>query len=82
LTVLAHESMHLRGIKDEAEAHCYAMQLVPLLAEHLMADDADGRLLARIEFTRSYPRMPPAYRSSQCVPGGTLDLRLAGPWPA
>jgi hypothetical protein len=82
LTVLAHESMHLRGFEAEATAECYAIQLVPRLAERLGADDADGRALATVALTRLYPLMPPAYRSAECRPGGTLDIHLGAPWPA
>ena len=82
LNVLAHESMHLRGIKTEATAECYAIQVLPQLAERLGANDAYGRAAAGVELTRLYPRLPPAYRSSECRPGGTLDMHLGAAWPA
>ena len=81
LTVLAHESMHLRGIKTESIVQCYAMQEVARLAKELGASEADGRALAVVEYAVGYPRMPAAYRSAQCRPGGTLDLHPGGAWP-
>jgi hypothetical protein len=81
LTVLAHESTHLRGIRTESVVQCYAMQEVPRLAKELGATDVDGRALAVIEYAVGYPRMPASYRSADCRPDGGLDLHPGGGWP-
>jgi hypothetical protein len=81
LDVLAHESVHLRGVPIEAVAECYAMQEVPRVAHALGAPDAEGQELARFLYDVSYPRMPPLYRSAGCRPGGPLDQHPGGAWP-
>ena len=80
LTVLAHESVHLRGVRNEAVTQCYAMQDVPRLARALGASPEDGRALAAVEYAVDYPHMPPAYRSRECHPGGALDLTPGSGW--
>ncbi len=79
--VLTHESMHMRGITDEAGAECAAIQRDELTAKLLGADGAEARALARRYWLLDYPRMPDNYRSSDCVPGGAMDEHLAtAPW--
>jgi hypothetical protein len=74
ITVLAHESRHLSGIRDEAVTQCYAMQSVPRLARALGATRQDAQALAALEYVVGYARMPSAYRSRECRPNGKLDL--------
>ncbi len=81
LTVLAHESSHLEGIRNEAVAQCYAMQAVPRIARALGASTEDGHALASLEYAFAYPRMPPAYRSPDCRSGGALDRSPRADWP-
>jgi hypothetical protein len=82
LKILAHESYHLRGVKNEATAECYAMQAVPRVARALAGVSfADAHALAVIVYLVSYPGMPPAYRSGECRPGGALDLSSGPNWP-
>lgn len=79
--VLTHESMHMRGITNEADAECAAVQRDETTAELLGADPASARLLARLYWLNDYPLMPDNYRSSECVPGGALDEHLpTAPW--
>jgi hypothetical protein len=80
LTVLTHESVHLRGVRNEAVTQCYAMQAVARVARALGASAEDGRALAALEYVADYPHMPPAYRSSECHPGGSLDLTPGTRW--
>ena len=80
LTVLAHESVHLRGLRNEAVVQCYAMQAVPAVAKAFGAPIEDGRALAAIEYVYGYPEMPSAYRSTDCHPGGSLDLSRGEGW--
>jgi len=79
--VLTHESMHMRGLSDEAQAECAAMQRDAATATLLGADTASAAALARRYWASMYPRMPEAYRSSDCVAGGALDEHLPDrPW--
>src|SRR3954454_196809 len=79
--VLTHESMHMRGLTDEAQAECAAMQRDAKTATLLGADAASAAALARRYWTSMYPRMPEAYRSSTCAAGGALDEHLPdAPW--
>jgi hypothetical protein len=71
--VLAHESFHLRGIKNEAVTECYALQFVPLVARSLGATSANADRL-ELRALHAYPYHPPAYLSAECRPGGALDL--------
>jgi hypothetical protein len=81
LKVLAHESFHLQGIKEEDVAECYAMQEVPRVAHALGASEQEGAAMARAVYDLTYPGMPPNYRSPDCRPGGPLDRHPGGNWP-
>lgn len=79
--VLTHESMHMKGIKNEADAECAAMQRDAETAELLGASDAAAQALARLYWLNDYPLMPDNYRSSDCTAGGALDEHLPqAPW--
>lgn len=79
--VLTHESMHMRGLTDEAAAECAAIQRDELTAELLGAQPAEARQLARRYWLLDYPQMADNYRSGGCAPGGTMDEHLAtAPW--
>jgi hypothetical protein len=71
---LAHEAVHLAGVRNEAEAECYGLQTVDLVAVRLGADLATARALADYAFARLYPSLPPHYRTDACRDGGPLDL--------
>ncbi|MEP7193143.1 MAG: hypothetical protein ABI903_09785 [Actinomycetota bacterium] len=79
---VTHESAHLAGIRDEAAAECSAVQRDTTTMTRLGATRAEavkqvGEYLALV-----YPRLPDAYRSDQCVSGGTLDQTPGdGTWP-
>ncbi len=80
--VLAHESSHLAGIRDEAEADCYGLQRTAFVAESLGADSARAERLARIALAERAVTAPTDYRSSECHDGGALDLDPASSvWP-
>jgi hypothetical protein len=83
LTVLAHEAVHLRGVRDEALTECFAVQEGVALGRRLGLDEADARALMRAQLERSSAprdlsrleyRPPP-----ECRDGGELDLRPADP---
>ena len=79
--VLTHESMHMRGLTSESEAECAAVQRDAQTAQLLGSSPADAVLLARRYWREVYPRMPAAYVTGACAPGGALDEHLAAaPW--
>jgi hypothetical protein len=79
--VLTHESMHMAGRLNEAEAECAAVQRDALTAILLGARPESAQTLARSYWLQAYPRMTEAYSSPSCVPGGGLDERvLWAPW--
>jgi hypothetical protein len=81
LDVIAHESIHLRGVPRESIAECYAMQSVPRVARALRAKDPEAHWLAGLVYNLNYPHMPPEYRSADCRAGGALDQHPGGGWP-
>lgn len=79
--VLTHEAMHVKGVRDEAEAECSAMQYMASAARRLGAGPSTARGLAVTYYRSLYVRMPSEYRSADCVADGGLDLGLGdGPW--
>lgn len=81
-TVLAHESIHLRGEAAEDVAECKAVQETALVAELLGASPADARAIGRYAWTQVYPDAREDYRSIDCYNGGPLDTRRGDPlWP-
>jgi hypothetical protein len=82
--VLSHESQHLRGVRDEGTAQCYAIQTLPLVAERLGSPPDEARAMAAHFLAVDQPRMPTDYAlSSDCVDGGKLDLNpQSSGWPA
>ena len=79
--VLTHEAMHMRGLTNEAEAECAAMQRDASTATLLGASADDARGLARAYYAGFYPSMPDDYRSAECTPGTRLDEKLPNsPW--
>jgi hypothetical protein len=84
LHTLAHETWHVRGIRDEATADCYALQSVAAVAQTLGAGAVDAQALAAYYAAHfdAIRRPPPLYRSAECRDGGTLDLHPGpGRWP-
>jgi len=79
--VLTHESMHMRGLTDEAAAECAAVQRDAMTARLLGAEPAAAAALAHRYWTRMYPQMRDDYRSSGCAAEGPLDEHLPdAPW--
>lgn len=79
VTVLAHEATHLRGVSNEAETECYALQEGVRLGERLGISPGSARDLMRAQLDRDLSdetiqrvdyRLPPG-----CHNGGSLDLR-------
>lgn len=82
--VLSHESQHLRGVRDEGTAQCYAIQTLPLVAERLGSPPDEARSVAAHFLAVDQPRMSTDYTlPSDCVDGGSLDLNpQSSGWPA
>jgi hypothetical protein len=79
---LAHESMHVSGVRDEATAECEGMQKIAKAAVLLGRPPAEARYLEVLYARHWYPWWPPRYRSPECHDGGRLDLRPVGNvWP-
>jgi hypothetical protein len=79
--VLSHESRHMAGTTNEADADCQAMQRDAWTARLLGASDKEALELARSYWRTVYPRMPDDYRSGACAPGAALDEHLPdAPW--
>jgi hypothetical protein len=79
--VLTHETVHVTGVRNEAETECRAMQLDAGMAALLGASPPEAADLAVAYWREIYPWMPDAYRSEECAPGGALDAgRADAPW--
>ncbi len=81
--MLAHEATHLRGVRNEAETECFALQEGVALGERLGLDADTARALMRAQRDRDLSdasiarldyRLPP-----ECRNGGALDLRPDDP---
>jgi hypothetical protein len=81
-SALAHESYHLRGVRDEAAAECYGLQSTALAAERLGVPAAYGERLGTYTFWNVRPPVDYGYFSPECRDGGALDLHPASAeWP-
>ena len=81
-SALAHESFHLRGVRDEAAAECYGLQSTAFTARALGAPTAYAARLAEYTFWNVRPPVDYGYFSPECGDGGKLDLRpQTSRWP-
>ncbi|MGV8847389.1 hypothetical protein [Tessaracoccus sp.] len=79
---VTHEAAHLAGIRDEAGAECAAIQRDAAVMVALGATRTESARAVGEYLTVVYPRLPDAYRSGECVAGGSMDLSPAnGSWP-
>jgi hypothetical protein len=77
VAVLAHESWHLRGVRDEGTTECYALQTGVEIGRRLGLSEDRARQLMRQQLTENQLRrqgsleylVPP-----ECRDGGSLDL--------
>jgi hypothetical protein len=79
IDTITHESFHLRGIANEGETECNALQTMAWTATQLGATEQQGRALAELEYTTAYPGLPEQYHASGCSEGGRLDLHPQDP---
>ncbi|WP_028049063.1 hypothetical protein [Cellulomonas sp. URHD0024] len=78
--VLSHETMHMVGIDNEAQAECAALQRDAEMAEALGATPTEAQALAHRYWVEVYPRMPDGYTGG-CGPDSRWDEHLAlAPW--
>jgi hypothetical protein len=82
LHVLAHESFHVAGVRDEAETDCFALQRVAFVAGRLGGDPAEAQQFAALARADRAVTAPAEYRTPLCYDGGPLDLDPASRvWP-
>ncbi|MBA2461901.1 MAG: hypothetical protein H0V45_09090 [Actinobacteria bacterium] len=82
IVTLAHESWHLRGVTNEAQTQCYAIQTAELVGLRLGVAPADARSVADFLAARDANAPPGDYHSPECRPGGSFDLHPeTGAWP-
>jgi hypothetical protein len=74
LKVLAHESEHAKGSRNEARTECYAIQTIPTVARVFGLTRRQGHILTE-DVWRRYPQEARGYQTSACRNGGPLDLR-------
>ena len=74
IVTLTHESWHLRGLMNEAQTQCYAVQTAELMARELGVSPTDARMVAFRVAADDAAAAPGEYHSPQCRPGGKLDL--------
>jgi hypothetical protein len=77
LAVLAHEAWHLRGVANEGETECYALQSGVGLGRRLGLSEGRARQLMRQQRTENALRGAASleYRvPAECRDGGRLDL--------
>lgn len=73
IVTLAHEAWHLRGLVDEAETQCYAVQSVERTALLLGISPADAHLIS-LAVAAAHAASPQGeYHSLECRPGGRYD---------
>jgi hypothetical protein len=83
IVTLAHESWHLRGVSNEAETQCYAVQTVETVARRLGVAPRDSHLVALRVAADDAEMSVGEYHSAKCRPGGPYDLHPDTPdWPS
>lgn len=80
--ILTHEAWHLRGVKDERVAECYALQTDEIVASRLGASPSLARAMAVYYAKEMYPELSSTYQTPACRNGGRFDLnRGSRVWP-
>ena len=76
IAVLAHEAWHLRGVRDEGETQCYALQSGVELGQRLGLSEDEARRLMRRELSANAGRGTSFeyFVGPECRDGGALDL--------
>lgn len=76
LAIFTHESMHIRGERDEKKTECQAVQRNHMASNILGVPDLISRRNAIAYYKNNYPEH--LYFTSSCAPGKELDENLAG----
>ena len=79
--VLAHESVHVRGILDEGVAECDGLQTTAQVVVQLGRSKEEAAYLAAVYWKHLYRTLPDDYHPPECHDGGRLDLRTSTRWP-
>ena len=79
IVTLAHEAWHLRGIVNEAQTQCYAVQTVESVAHSLGVAAHDARAIAARVAAHDARAPEGEYHSSQCRPEGAVRPPPADP---
>jgi hypothetical protein len=75
LAVALHESMHAYGVSNEAEASCYAVQLVPTAARQIGLTQNRANELGSLAALLMRRGAPSGYwDSGRCRDGGAWDM--------
>lgn len=82
VAVLAHESWHLQGVRDEGLANCYGFQSGVELGEHFGLAESQARAMMREQLATNVSDAagkPQYLVPSGCRNGGAADLNPAAP---
>jgi hypothetical protein len=83
VVTLAHESWHLRGVTDESETQCYAIQTVEQVALRLGVSRPNSHVIAVWVALEDAAAPVGVYHSPECHPGGSFDRHPKTPdWPS
>ena len=77
IAVLAHESWHLRGVRDEGTTECYALQSGVELGQRLGLSEGTARRMMRQQLVENRLRSAATVEylvTGDCRDGGRLDL--------
>ena len=77
VSVLAHEAWHLRGVRNEATAECYALQSGVQLGRRLGLSEGTARRMMRQQLAENRLRRGASLEylvTRDCADGGRLDL--------
>jgi hypothetical protein len=77
IAVLAHEAWHLRGVRDEGQTECYALQSGVELGRRLGLSEDTARQLMRQQLAENAGRGAASFEyrvPPDCRDGGNLDL--------
>jgi len=77
IAVLAHEAWHLRGVADEGETECYALQSGVELGQRLGLSEGRARQMMRQQLVENALRAGGTFEyriPPECRDGGRLDL--------
>jgi hypothetical protein len=77
--VALHETAHMYGVRNEAQANCYAVQLVYYFARQLRVPPRQALELERLAVRRTRITAPRGYWNAEsCRDGGRWDLDEEG----